>query len=63
MRRVSRRAHAHRAKLNTLSNAEYYMKYFFKDKNKKKLYNTLQEHINEYTFMYQCHNFFTYYEV
>jgi len=37
--------------LDTLSNAEYNIKYLFK----KTVYNTLQEHVNEYTFMYQCH--------
>jgi len=36
--------------LDTLSNAEYNIKYLFK----KTVYNILQEHVNEYTFMYQC---------
>ena len=42
--------------LDTLSNAEYNIKYLFKKtKTKKTVYNILQEHVNENTFMYQCH--------
>jgi len=40
--------------LDTLSNAEYNIKYL-KQKNKQKItvYNILQEHVNEYAFMYR----------
>jgi len=46
--------------LDTLSNAEYNIKYLKQTKNKnkkkqKKIYNILQEHDNKYSFIYQCH--------
>jgi len=41
--------------LDTLSNVVYNIKYLFKNKTKKTVYNILQEHVNENTFMYQCH--------
>jgi len=44
--------------LDTLSNAEYNIRYLKTKKNKKKqqtVYNILQERDNEYSFIYQCH--------
>ena len=44
--------------LDTLSNAEYNIKYLkknYKKKTEKTVYNILQEHVNEYSFIYQCH--------
>jgi len=44
--------------LDTLSNAEYNIKYkkkIIKENRKKTVYNILQEHVNEYSFIYQCH--------
>jgi len=42
--------------LDTLSNAEYNIKYLkeTKQKQKQKVYHILQEHVNEYSFIYQC---------
>jgi len=37
--------------LVTLSNADYYIN----TKTKRTVYNILQGHVNDYTFMYQCH--------
>ena len=41
--------------LDTLSNAEYNIKSSEKKQNKKTVYNLLQEHVNEYSFINQCH--------
>jgi len=44
--------------LDTLSNAEYDIKYYKnKVKERKTVYNTLQKHVNGYTFMYNVINF------
>ena len=45
--------------LDTLSNAEYNIKYL--KKHKKTVYNILQEHNNEYSFILPMSRSFTYY--
>jgi len=50
--------------IDTLSNAEYNIKYL-KNKNRKTVYNTLQKCVTEYTYVYVSMSliFFTYYKV